>query len=162
MKNNHQQVKAMNETKDQNEQREFLIKELVDAEKSMTAALDRMTEAIKYLANVMGFAVDKSLAEAGIAAKDAHPGLTVNHEIPADEALKQSIKAPKQPPAQPQGEAPAPPAEPNLETVRAAMNAFAKREGKTAAMALIDRYCKTRKVEDVPPERYGDLLLEAA
>ena len=137
------------------EQREFLIKDLADTERKMIAAIDRMTAAIKYLADVMGFAVDKKLSEAGIMAKDAHPGLAVSHEIPPDEALKEARTKTAQ-------EAPQSPSEPDLETVRAALNAYAKREGKDAALALIDRYCKSRKVEDVPPERYGDLLLEAA
>lgn len=133
-------------TTNEQEQREFLIKGMIDAEIKMTAALERMTAAIKYLADVVGYGVDRKLSEAGIMAKDAHPGLTVSHEIPPDKALKEAPQ----------------PTEPTLETVRDAMNAYAKREGKTAALALIDRYCTSRKVEDVPPERYGDLLLEAA
>lgn len=141
-------------TTNEQEQREFLIKGMIDAEIKMTAALERMTAAIKYLADVVGYGVDRKLSEAGIMAKDAHPGLTVSHEIPPDEALKEARTKTAQ-------EAPQP-TEPTLETVRDAMNAYAKREGKTAALALIDRYCTSRKVEDVPPERYGDLLLEAA
>jgi hypothetical protein len=119
-----------------------------------------MTAALKYLADVVGYGVDKKLSEAGIMAKDAHPGMTVS--APVEEEKKESELDPNPAQAAEKKAEPAKNAEPTVEDVRAAMNAYAKREGKNKALALIDRYSPTRKVDDIAPDRYGELLMEAA
>lgn len=140
------------------EQRNDIIRDMIAAQNRTAEAIDRMTAALKYLADVVGFGVDRKLSEAGIMAKDAHPGMTVSG--PAEENSPSPTDAGQPPP----GGGRAEPAknEPTVEDVRAAMNAYARREGKSKALALIDRYSPTRRVEDIAPERYGELLMEAA
>ena len=148
------------------EQRTDIIRDMVAAQNRTAEAIDRMTAALKYLADVVGYGVDRKLSEAGIMAKDAHPGMTVSGpaESPLDPNTTKAPLPDPPPASQREGEKKAEPAkaEPTVEDVRAAMNAYAKREGKNKALALIDRYSPTRKVDDIAPDRYGELLMEAA
>lgn len=121
-----------------------LLKELVDQTTNAAQALNRMTDAIIYLADVIG--------GKGDAAR-----MTVNAPIPAELAGSELDPAPaKEVSGKPGG------SEPSIEDVRAAMNAYARANGKAKAMELIDRYSPTRKVEDIDPAKYADLLMEAA
>lgn len=112
-------------------------------------ALNRQADALKYLADVIGFNADKFFEKGK---NTPAPGMTIEHTLPpAGTPIVPTAKQP--PPTKP---------EPTLEDVRAAMNAFARRQGKDAALALVKRYSSTLRVEDIAPERYGELLMEAA
>ena len=119
----------------------------IEAVSKHTEALNRQVEAIRYLADVIGFNADK-LFEKG--KNTPAPSMTVEHALPPDDT-----------PVVPAQEPP-PKTEPTLEDVRASMNAFARRQGKDAAFALIKKYSSSLKVEDIAPERYGELLMETS
>lgn len=127
-----------------------LLKELVDQTANAARAVNRMTDAIIYLADVIG--------GKGDAAK-----MTVNAPVPAELAGSELDPAPA-PAKEETEEVSGKPgkSEPSLEDVRAAMNAYARANGKAKAMELIDRYSPTRKVEDIDPAKYAELLMEAA
>lgn len=134
-----------------------LLKELVDQTANAARAVNRMTDAIIYLADVIG--------GKGDAAK-----MTVNAPVPAELAGSELDPAPApakeeaKPAKEETEEVSGKPgkSEPSLEDVRAAMNAYARANGKAKAMELIDRYSPTRKVEDIDPAKYAELLMEAA
>ena len=119
----------------------------IEAVTKHTEALNRQAEAIKYLADVIGFNADKLLEKGKTTPA---PSMTVEHVLPNDDT---PIVPTVEPPPKP---------EPTLEDVRAAMNAFARRQGKDAAFALIKGYSSSLKVEDIAPERYGELLMETS
>lgn len=122
-------------------------------------ALERQTAALKYLADIIGFGLD-ALQQRGVIPETDKPR-PKQQETDAEKtppAPTAPAATPAQPAAQP---TPAAQSEPTIEDVRAAMNDYARRAGKNAALALIDRYSATRKVEDVDPAQYGNLLMEA-
>lgn len=117
---------------------------MIAAQNRTADAIERLTVALKYLADVVGYGVDKKLTEAGITAREVDCHMTVQHQT---KAAKEPDKTK---------------AEPTVEEIRAAMNQFFKQQGKTAALDLIKKYAPSCRVEDVPPERYGELLMEVA
>ena len=119
----------------------------IEAVSKHTEALNRQVEAIKYLADVIGFNADKFFEKGK---NMPAPGMTVEHVLPPDDTPIVPTVVPP------------PKTEPTLEDVRAAMNAFARRQGKDAAFALIKKYSSSLKVEDIAPERYGELLMETS
>lgn len=124
-----------------------LLKELVDQTANAARAVNRMTDAIIYLADVIG--------GKGDAAK-----MTVNAPVPAELAGSELDPAPTKEEIEGVSGKPGK-SEPSLEDVRNAMNAYARANGKAKAMELIDRYSPTRKVEDIDPAKYAELLMEA-
>lgn len=100
-----------------------------------------LTQAVNYTADTIGFLLD-ALQQKGI--------------IPEKDVTRPT--EPKEPPTA--SAAPVKP-EPTLENVSADLNAFARRNDKNTALALIDCYSLTRKIEDVDPVKYGNLLLES-
>lgn len=134
-----------------------LLKELVDQTANAAQAMNRMTDAIIYLADVIGSKGDaaKMIISAPVPAELTDSELD---PAPAEEEPKPTTK--KETTTKGGTEKPGK-SEASLEDVRAAMNAYARKNGKAKALELIDRYSPTRRVEDINPAQYGELLMEA-
>lgn len=123
----------------ENENHEALHKIATD----LVAAIDKLadevgcnTKAVKYLADCYGFTGDK-----------VNPGqvkLKEDAEIPRDTPIVKEVKPY------------------TFDQIKAIMNAYAKKNGKDAAMKLVKKYAESMSLKDVKESDYTALAREAA
>ena len=102
-------------------------------------AIELLTKAIHYHADVIGYQADKENPPAADGKGRAIKLELVQEAPPEDEPLVTIT----------------------LDQVRSALNDYAKKHGKEKAMAFVAKYAETKKPADIDPARYGDLIREA-